>query len=119
SGTDFDGSEGCTTSTPGAREIVATAATCRIPCVGRGGEKQRVTVGHCSHERLRGNVAARTRPIFDEKLLAKALGQPLADQASVGVVHAARRKAGNDPHWACRIGLRPGEAQYGWQPSSA
>ena len=46
---------------------------CRIPCVGRCGDEQRITVRRCSHDRLRGNISTRPRPILDDELLAKAL----------------------------------------------
>src|SRR5262245_7632883 len=83
----------------------------RVPRIGRRGEEQRVTVGRCPHECLRGNVAARTRPVLDEELLAEPLRQPLADEARVCVVDPARRKAGDDPHRTRRVALRGGKTR--------
>ena len=84
-----------------------------IPCVGGRGEEQRIAVRRCSHDRLRGNGAARAWSILDNELLAKTLRQPLSDEARVRVIDAARRKAGNDAHRPRRIGLRSRNPRHG------
>jgi hypothetical protein len=43
----------------------------------------------------------------------------LADQAGIGVVDAARREAGNDPHRPRRIGLRVREVRRDRKPGGA
>jgi hypothetical protein len=84
-----------------------------VPCVGGRGEKQRIAIRRCSHDRLRGNGATRAGPILDNELLAKTLRQPLSDEARVRVIDTARRKAGNDANRPRRIGLRPRDPRPG------
>ncbi len=91
----------------------------RIDRIGDGGEKQRVSVRLRIHDGLGAEVAAGSRPIFDDEILAEPLGQPLPDQARGDVDPAAGRKADDDVHRPCRIGLRPGEARHGRERGSA
>src|SRR5260370_35467410 len=52
---------------------------CRVDCVGRTASKERVAVGGRAHDRLGGQSAAGTHPIFDDEWLAEPLRQPLTD----------------------------------------
>src|SRR6516164_5918906 len=69
--------------------------------------EQRVAVGRRTYNRLGADIAAATRPVVDNKLLAEALGQPLTDQARDDVTWAGGGKADNDANRPRRIGLRP------------
>jgi hypothetical protein len=85
----------------------------RVPGVGRSSEEQRVAVRRRSHHRFRREIAAGARPILDDERLTETFREPLADQARIGVVDAARRKSGNDAHRPVREGLRPREGRRG------
>src|SRR4029077_1917240 len=76
------------------------------------GQKKRISIRRRSHQRFRRYCAAGTGAILNDELLSKALGEPLTDQARVGVVDAARREAGNDPYGPQRVTLSPGEPGY-------
>ena len=52
------------------------------------------------------DIAASTRPVVDNKLLAEPLRKPLADQSGCDVGHAARRERHDDTHRPRRIALR-------------
>jgi hypothetical protein len=49
--------------------------------VGCADQKQRIAVSSRAHDRLSANIAASTRPVFDNEWLTEALRQPLAHQA--------------------------------------
>src|SRR5262249_14315607 len=59
------------------------------------------------HDGLGADIAAGSRPVLDDELLAESLGQPLADQTRSDVGPAARRKADDNAHRPRRIRLRP------------
>src|SRR6516165_2659689 len=54
---------------------------CYIDCVRRSNLKERIAVGDRPNNHLGGNIAGRTRPIVDDKLLTESLRQRLSDQA--------------------------------------
>jgi hypothetical protein len=91
----------------------------RVPGVGRSGEQQRVAVRRRSHDRFRREIAAGAGPVLDDERLTEALREPLADQARIGVVDAARRKPGNDAHRPVRESLGPRDARGGRKRGSA
>src|SRR5262249_13251735 len=72
---------------------------------------ERVAVRWRTHNGLRGDVAAGARPIFDDKLLAKSLREPLTDQACDDVVSASGGSTDDQTHRPRRVGLRPSEAR--------
>ena len=41
--------------------------------------EKRIAIGGCLHDRLGTDTAAGTRPVLDDELLSKALGQTLSD----------------------------------------
>src|SRR5262249_59695997 len=65
------------------------------------------SVGWRTYDRLGGDIAGGSRPVFHDERLAQPLRQPMPDQTREGVGPAAGRKANNDAHWPRRIGLRP------------
>ena len=64
----------------------------RVNRVRRRDEKECVAVGGRPYDRLRADIAAATRSVLDHEWLAKALRQPLADQAGDNVGWSARGK---------------------------
>jgi hypothetical protein len=66
-----------------------------------------------THDGLGADIAAATRPVVDNKLLAEPLRQPLSHQAREDVGRAARRERHDDAHRPRRIGLRKSEARDG------
>src|SRR5262249_51944135 len=77
----------------------------RIPGICRGGEQKRVAVRRRFCDHFCRERAAGAGSIFDDELLAEVLRQPLTDQARIGVVDAAGRKARYDPYRPCRVVL--------------
>src|ERR1700730_13908516 len=71
------------------------------------GHQQRITVWSCSYDSLSTDIAARTRSVLYDELLAKPLPQHLADQARVQIGRATGGKADDEAHRPRRIGLRP------------
>ena len=65
------------------------------------------------------DAAARTSNVLDIELLSELLAQLLNDQSCENIRRAARSKRYDDAHRPCRIGLRPGDARFGRQSSSA
>src|SRR3954453_20009848 len=87
---------------------------------GRGADqKEGVSVRRRIHYHFRTNIAARSRSVLDDKLLAETLREPLADQTSDDVGRSAAGKWDHDAHRPRRIGLRPGDASCSWQRDSA
>ena len=91
----------------------------RVDRVRRSDQKERIAVRGRAHDRLGADIAAGTRPVVDDELLAEPLRQPLTDQARDDVGRAAGGIANNDAHRPRRIGLRPCEARHGRQRGSA
>src|SRR5262245_23515477 len=93
SGTVLAGTVGITTMANGVRInasdwrdiadeiVVELVVECRIDRVPCANNEQRVAVGRGTHDRLGADIAAATRPVIDNKLLAEPLREPLADQA--------------------------------------
>src|SRR6516164_7892918 len=87
------GTDGFTAMTLGARMMPATGAMSRMKsklsfsynvaliALYPPDHEQRVAVGRCTYNRLGADIAAATRPVVDNKLLAEALRQPLPHQA--------------------------------------
>src|SRR5262249_42069580 len=102
SGTDLAGTDGFTTMTEGYRMTLATGRNvadeivvelvvqCRVDRVETTDHKQRVAVRRCAHDRLGADIAAATRSVLDDELLAQALRQPLTHQASEDVGRTGR-----------------------------
>src|SRR5262249_60909566 len=78
-----------------------------------------ITVGPRSYSRFGRDIAPRAGPVLDDKLLAEPFRQPLRDEPCTGVEWAASGIADENAHRPRRIGLRPRDARYRWQPSSA
>src|SRR5262245_44663448 len=91
----------------------------RVGRLRRTDNEQRVSVRGCAHDRLGGDIGATTRPVLDDKRLAKPLREPSTDQACHGVECAAWSSGNNDAHRPRRIGLRPRDARYGRQRGRA
>ena len=68
--------------------------------------EKRIAVRRRVHDRLGGQVAARSRPVLDEELLAEPLRQRLRQQACRDVDPAAGREADDEADRPCRVGLR-------------
>jgi hypothetical protein len=90
----------------------------RVNRVRRRDEKECVAVGGRPYDRLRADITAATRSVLDHEWLAKALRQPLADQAGDNVGWSARGKTDDDAHRPRWIGLRPRDPRDGRQRSS-
>src|ERR1700751_4323155 len=90
----------------------------RVDCVRRSDLKERVAVGYRPNDHLGSNIAGRTRPIVDDKLLAKPLRQRLSDQASDNVGRGPARKADDEAHRSSRITFRPYDARGNHQRAS-
>jgi hypothetical protein len=85
----------------------------------RANGEQRVAIRGCSHDCLGSNIAARTRPVFDDELLTKVLRQPLTEKTCKQVRHTPRRKSNDQADRPRRIGLRPRDTRYGRQRGRA
>src|SRR5262249_6871805 len=81
--------------------------------------EQRVAVRRCAHDRLCADIAAATRPVVDNELLAEALRQPLTHQTRDDVSRAGRCERNNQTHRPRWIGLRPRDARDDRQRGSA
>src|SRR5258705_8657430 len=73
----------------------------------RADQEEAVSIRRRIHDHLRTNIAAGSRSVLDDKLLAETLRQPLADQTSDDVGRSAGSKWDDDAHPPPRIGLRP------------
>ena len=58
-------------------------------------------------------IAARARPVLDDKRVAEPFRKPLTDQAREDVVGATGSKADDHAHWLRRIGFCPSQARHG------
>ena len=85
----------------------------------RADQEECVSVRRRIHDHLRTNIAAGSRPVLDDKLLAETLRQPLADQTSDDVGRSAGGKWDDDAHRPRRIGFRPRDAGCGRQGGGA
>src|SRR6516165_3529467 len=90
----------------------------RVNRVRRRDEKECVAVGGRPYDRLRDDIADATWSVFDHEWLAKALRQPLADQARDNVGWSARGKTDDDAHRPRWIGLRPSNMRHGRERGS-
>ena len=75
--------------------------------------QQRVAIGRRLGDRVGRDVAAGTRLVLDDELLAQPLRQPLAHQARHDVGRPAGGKADDDARRLGRVGLRPRELRQG------
>src|SRR5262245_1352335 len=119
------GTDGCTTMTSGTIIMPATGAMsrtklklklvieCRVERVRRSGYKKRIAVRERTHDGLRGDITAGTRPVLDDELLAEPLRQPLTDETRGDVGATGGGIADNQAHRPRRISLRPSEARDG------
>src|SRR6516225_3714734 len=79
----------------------------RIDCVRRSDLEERVAIGGRPNDHLGSNIAGRTRPIVDDKLLAEPFRQRLSNQAPDNVGRGSTRKADDEANRSRRIILRP------------
>src|SRR5262245_49857928 len=91
----------------------------RVDRVRRSRQEERVAVRRRLHDRLGTDIAAGTRPVLDDELLAEPLGQPMTDQARGDVGSTTGGKSDDNAHWPRRIGLRPRDARQSRQRGSA
>src|SRR5215469_2830850 len=90
-----------------------------VPTISRSKLQEGVAIRWRSHDCLGSNIAARTRPVFDDELLTKVLRQPLTEKTCKQVRHTPRRKSNDQADRPCRIGLRPSSMRHGRQRFSA
>src|SRR5262249_22167343 len=90
-----------------------------VPTISRSKLQEGVAIRGRSHDCLGSNIAARTRPVFDDELLTKVLRQPLTEKTCKQVRHAPRRKSNDQADRPCRIGLGPCDARPGLQRGTA
>src|SRR5947209_6310186 len=92
SGTDFVGTDGLTSMTPGTRIIrgrgdvadqieIELVIECRVDRTRRAHDEERVSIRGRIHDRLGADIGAAAWPVLDNKWLPKPLRQPLAHQA--------------------------------------
>src|SRR5262249_688598 len=86
---------------------------CQVPCVMCTDLEERIAVGRRLHDCLGSNIAARTRPVFDDELLTKVVRQPLTEKTCKQVRHTPRRKSNDQAHRPRRIAFRRCEARHG------
>src|SRR5215475_6064266 len=86
---------------------------------GGADQKQGITIWYCPRDRLNGDIACSAGSIFDDKLLAKPLRQPLGYQPRSNVLPAASGKTDDDAHRPRRIALRPRDMRSERQRGSA
>jgi len=91
----------------------------RIVSVRVGSDEQCVAVRRRPHDGLSCDVAARTRPVFNEKLLTHPLRKPVTNQPCRRVREATGRKARNDAHCTRGIVERRCDARQGRKNRSA
>src|SRR5262249_5670107 len=82
-------------------------------------QQERVAVGRGTHDRLGANLAAATRPVVDNKLLAEPLRQPLSHQPREEFVYATCGNGHDDAHRLRRIDLRLRNSRHGRERGSA
>src|SRR5215472_14412308 len=99
--------------------VVELVVECRIDRVETTDQEKGVAVCGRAHDGLGADIAAATRPVVDNKLLAEPLRQPLSDQARRDVGCAGRGDWHDQTHWPRRIGLRPCDARDGRERGSA
>src|SRR5262245_44384664 len=106
----------CTDNASDRRDIadeieIEPVVECRIDCVETTDQEKRVAVCGRAHCGLGADIAAATRPIVDNELLAEPLRQPLSDQAREDVGRAGRGEWHDQTHRSRRIGLRQCDAR--------
>src|SRR5262249_34991504 len=65
------------------------------------------------------DIAAGARPVLNDELRTKLLGEPLTYHARDDVNRLAGGKSDDDPHGPRRIGLRPRDPRHSWERGSA
>src|SRR5262245_54835699 len=70
----------------------------RVNRMCRTDQEECVAVSRRTRHRLGREVAARSRTVFDDKLLAEPLGQPLSDEPRGDIGAPSRRKSNDDTH---------------------
>ena len=73
-------------------------------------QEECITVRWCSHDDLKGDIAAGAGSVFDDKRLAKPFREQLTHEACKDVGRAAGSRGGNDAHRARWIGVCPCDA---------
>src|SRR3989442_5070951 len=91
----------------------------RVNHIVRADGEQRVTIGRRAHHGLGRDIAAGARPVLDDELLTEPLRQPLTHDARGDVERLAGDKSDDHAHRARRVSLRPGNAAYDRERSSA
>jgi hypothetical protein len=91
----------------------------RADCIIQPNQEERIPIWGCTHDRLSADIAAGTRSVFDEELLAETLRKPLADQARRYVRRTAGGSDDDDTHRPRRIGLRSCDSRKGQQRRGA
>src|SRR5262249_20961399 len=76
-----------------------------------GNQKERISIGGGTHDRLCADVGACSRPVLDDKWLAESLRQPLSDQAREDVDRIARGTRYDNAHQSGGVRLRPSDAR--------
>src|SRR6516165_2457445 len=121
SGTVLAGTDGFTSITYGVRAMLPTGSDianeveielfieCRINRVRRNGQEKRISVRWRAHYCFGSDVAASTRSVLDNELLAESIREPLTDQAREDVDWAASGKPNHQSNRPDRINLRPRE----------
>src|SRR5262245_62765425 len=92
---------------------------CRVDCVRRSAEEERVAVWWRTHDRLSAQISASAAPVLYDKWLAEPFREPLTDQTREDVGRAAGAPPDDDAHRPRRIGLRPCRTRHLRQRGSA
>ncbi len=86
--------------------------------IGADGE-ERVAIWQRPHDGLSSDIAAGARPVLNDELLTKPLGEPLTYYARDDVNRLARGKSDDNAPRPRRISLRRSDAREGWKRGSA
>ena len=97
-------------------ELVVEGGVDRIR---RRDEQQRIAIRRRTDGGFGGDIGGCARPVFDDKLLAEPLGQPLTDETRSNVGGAAGGKPDHQAHRPRRVGLRLCDARYERQRGGA
>ena len=91
----------------------------RVDRIVQTSNEERITIGWRMHHHFGANIAASTRPIFNDELLPQPLREPLAHQAGGQISPAARCKRRDQPDRLGRIIERQCNARRGRESDSA
>src|SRR5262245_14256034 len=91
----------------------------RVDRATRTDYEQRVAVRWRTHDRLGADIAARSRAVVNDELLAQPLRQPLTNDAPDDVDLATGLERHDQPHKLNRIGLRLCDSRHHRQRGSA